>query len=90
VAGMALLFLGLVVRGGVPADIAATTEGILGNLSLMFVPAGVGVMLHAALLGRDWAAISVALVGSTLATIAVTAVVMVALARWTERKGPDA
>jgi len=80
--GMALLFIGLVVRGGIPDDLARTADGILTNLSLLFVPAGVGVMLHAPLLGRDWLAISVALVGSTLLTIAVTALVMRWLQRW--------
>jgi holin-like protein len=85
VVGMALLFTGLVVRGGIPDELARTADGILGNLSLMFVPAGVGVMLHAALLGRDWLAIGVALVASTLVTIAVTALMMVWLQRWTRR-----
>lgn len=87
VLGMALLFCGLMIKGGIPDDLARTTDGLLGNLSLMFVPAGVGVMLHAPLLGRDWLAISVALIGSTLVTIAVTALVMIWLQRWTAPKG---
>lgn len=76
VIGMALLFTGLVIRGGIPEDLAKAGDGLLSSLSLLFVPAGVGVMLHAPLLARDWAAISGALIGSTLATIAVTAWVM--------------
>lgn len=83
VIGMALLFAALTVNGGVPDKVAQTADGVLANLSLLFVPAGVGVMLHAALLGRDWAAISVALVISTLATVAATAATMVVLKRWT-------
>jgi putative effector of murein hydrolase LrgA (UPF0299 family) len=83
VVGMALLFVGLLIKGGIPDDLARTADGILTNLSLLFVPAGVGVMLHASLLGRDWLAISVGLVGSTVVTIVVTALVMVALKRWT-------
>ena len=55
VAGMALLFAGLVVKGGIPANIAALGDGLLGNLSLMFVPAGVGVMLHAPLMAAGLA-----------------------------------
>lgn len=77
VAGMALLFAGLVARG-LPEGLARVADTLLGNLSLLFVPAGVGVMLHAPLIARDLAAISVALVVSTLVTIAVTALVM----RW--------
>jgi holin-like protein len=81
VAGMALLFAGLLVSGRVPPDIAQVGDGLLGNLSLMFVPAGVGVMLHAPLMASEWLAISVSLVASTLATIAVTALVMRRLGR---------
>jgi holin-like protein len=76
VAGMAMLFSGLVLRGAIPAAIADVGDGLLGNLSLMFVPAGVGVMLHAPLMAKDWLAISVSLVASTLLTIAVTALLM--------------
>jgi putative effector of murein hydrolase LrgA (UPF0299 family) len=87
VVGMALLFIGLVVRGGVPENVASAADGLLGNLSLLFVPAGVGVMLHAPLLGRDWLAISVALIASTLATIAVTGWLMQRLMRRSDDGG---
>jgi holin-like protein len=76
VAGMALLFTGLLIRGSIPDNVAQVGDGLLTNLSLLFVPAGVGVMLHAPLMANEWLAISVALVVSTLATIAVTALVM--------------
>jgi holin-like protein len=76
VAGMALLFTGLLTRGSIPDNVAQVGDGLLTNLSLLFVPAGVGVMLHAPLMANEWLAISVALVVSTLATIAVTALVM--------------
>lgn len=80
VCGMVLLYLGLVVRGSVPAALADVGAALLGNLSLLFIPAGVGVMLHAGLLSRNWLALSVALVVSTVLTIAVTALVMQRLA----------
>ncbi len=80
VIGMALLFLGLAVRGGVPDGLAAVADGLLRHLALLFVPAGVGVMLHAGLLGRDWLAISITLVASTALTVAVTGAVMAWLA----------
>lgn len=88
VAGMALLFGGLVVRGHIPDAIAAAGDGLLGSLSLMFVPAGVGVMLHAPLMLRDGPAITVALVVSTLAAIAATALVMQLLSRAADTKAP--
>lgn len=82
VVGMVLLFLGLVVKGGLPDDLAKVSDTLLTHLSLLFVPAGVGIMLHIGLLGNEWLAISAALVLSTLITIAVTAAIMVAFNRF--------
>lgn len=76
VAGMVLLLAGLLIAGHIPPELGALADGLLGNLSLLFIPAGVGVMLHARIIGRDWLPISVALVVSTAATIAVTALVL--------------
>lgn len=81
VAGMVILFILLVLKGSVPRQVGTVTDALLNNLALLFVPAGVGVMAHLGLLGQDWLPISVALIGSTLATIAVTALVMSRLAR---------
>ena len=81
VCGMALLFAGLVIKGGLPADLARVGDALLGNLSLLFVPAGVGVMLHARLMARDWLPIAAALLLSTGLTIAVTAWLMLRLSR---------
>ncbi|MDH3279999.1 MAG: CidA/LrgA family protein [Gammaproteobacteria bacterium] len=79
VLGMVILFGGLVIRGAVPARLSVVTTSLLRYLSLLFVPAGVGVMLHASLLAREWWPLSVALVGSALCTLIVTAWVMRAL-----------
>ena len=79
VAGMILLFLFLTIRGEIPAALGEVSGALLNNLSLMFVPAGVGVMVHFDLLGTDAIPLSVALVASTLLTIAVTAIVMLLL-----------
>lgn len=81
VVGMALLFLGLVIRGELPEGLKDTAGGLLKHLSLLFVPAGVGVMMHLHLLKAEWQAISAALVVSTVLTIAVSALVMVGLSR---------
>jgi len=72
VIGMALLFTGLMIRGELPQPLADTANGLLGQLSLLFVPAGVGVMTHLTLLGHQWLPITASLVVSTLLTIAVT------------------
>jgi holin-like protein len=79
VVGMLLLFLTLVLRGGAPHWLSGTAQTLLSHLSLLFVPAGVGVMLHFHRLEAEWLPISVALVASTVITIGVAALVMRAL-----------
>mgnify|MGYP000861094052 CR=1 FL=1 len=79
VIGMMILFGFLAFVGSIPRDLAATGDALLANLSLMFVPAGVGVMLHGALLGRDWLPISIALIVSTSLAVVVTGVLMAKL-----------
>jgi holin-like protein len=79
VVGMLLLFLSLAARGGAPQWLRDTCQGMLAHLSLLFVPAGVGVLLHFQRLGAEWLPITVALVASTVITIGVTALVMRAL-----------
>jgi holin-like protein len=73
---MAFLFGVLVWNGRVPEDLGKTANALLSNLSLLFVPAGAGVMLHFKLLAGEWPALGAALVVSTLLTIAVTARLM--------------
>jgi len=72
VIGLILLALILAWRG-TPANVHDTALGLLRNLSLLFVPAGVGVINQAHVLADYWLALSVALIVSTLATLAVTA-----------------
>ena len=54
---------------------------ILANLSLLFVPAGVGIVWHLDLLQSEGVPLAFALVGSTVAAIAVGALTFRALAR---------
>ena len=83
VVGMVLLFLFLMIRGRVPEELSTVTNGLLNNLSLMLIPAGVGVMVHFELLGKDVIPLSIALIVSTVLTICVTGIVMVKLNRRT-------
>ncbi len=83
VLGMAFLFAGLVWRGSVPEGLGKVADALLSNLSLLFVPAGVGIMLHFKLLAGDWLPLSAALIVSTLLTIGVTASLMAFLTRKT-------
>lgn len=81
VCGMVILFCGLAIKGGIPEELGRVSEALLSHLSLLFVPAGVGVMIHVNLLAEDWLAISVALLVSTALAIAVTAGAMHFFAR---------
>ena len=81
VVGMALLFAGLLVHGCVPEGLGKVGDALLQHLSLLFVPSGVGVLLHLPLISREAAPIAAALVVSTLLTVAVTAVCMDRLRR---------
>ena len=85
VIGMALLVVWLRLRPAAYARLRDTSLGLLRHLSLLFVPAGVGVMLHSARLADEWLPITVALVASTALTIAVAALVTESTRRWLER-----
>lgn len=83
VLGMLLLalWLGGVARGRIPEALGQTADVLLAHLSLLFVPAGVGVMLHLQRIAAEWLAIVAALVLSTLLAIAATAIAMRAVLR---------
>jgi holin-like protein len=81
VLGMVLLFVLLMLRGQIPQGLDQTANGLLQSMSLLFVPAGTGVMLHFKLLGEALLPLGLALVFSTLATIVVTARLMQLLSK---------
>lgn len=84
VIGMVLLLALLILRGGPSPNLRSTSGGLLQHLSLLFVPAGTGVMLHVQRLGAEGPAILVALVVSTVLGLAVAALTLHLLTR---RKG---
>lgn len=81
VIGMALLFLTLMLRGGPDEPLRDTAGTLLQHLSLLFVPAGTGIVLYGSRLADEWLPLTAALVGSTFLTIAVTALLLKALSR---------
>jgi holin-like protein len=81
VIGMALLFAGLAWRRGPSSDLRNTAQGLLQHLSLLFVPAGTGVMLHFQRVSDEWLPLLASLLVSTAATIAVTALLLRLLIR---------
>ncbi len=70
--GMVLLLgaleLGLPQRDG----LRVASGGLLAVLSLLFVPAGVGIVQHLPRLAAEWPALGAALLVSTAATLGVT------------------
>lgn len=81
VVGMGLLFVLLVWRGGPDASLDATASAILRNLSLLFVPAAVGIVQYGPVLREFGLALALALVGSTVLTLLVTVGIFLAVAR---------
>ncbi len=87
VIGMALLFAAMSLRPSFGGALRDTATGLLQHLSLLFVPAGVGVMLHAKRIAGEWMAILAALLLSTVVAIAVTGLVIKLCARWLHGRG---
>lgn len=83
VIGMVLLLGFFIALPRAAAAIQPTALGLLSHLSLLFVPAGVGIVGHLESLGSDGVPILVALLGSTALAIAVGALVFVGLCRVT-------
>jgi len=76
VVGMVILLIALMINGGVPDSIRQASEGLLSYLALLFVPAGVGLMVHFQLIAADGLTILTALVLSTALTLLVTGFIL--------------
>lgn len=76
VLGLVLLFGYLRLRGSVSDGLRQAAATLHGHMSLLFVPAGVGVMLFLPQLAREWYVILVSVLASTLIGLGVTAWVL--------------
>ena len=82
--GMVLLTMVLVARGSagaaaeqaVPPPLLKAANGLIANMGLLFVPAGVGIIAELGVLRREWLAILAGLFVSTVLGLAVTGLVM--------------
>lgn len=81
VIGMGLLLIALILTEGPNAELHQTTGHLLQHLSLLFVPAGTGIMLYFQLMADAWLPLVISLLISTFITIAVTALVLRSLMR---------
>ncbi len=81
VVGMILLFAVMLARMPLPRALNDTADGLLRHLSLLFVPAGTGVIQHLDRLGTDALRLLAVVVLATAVTLAVTALVFESTAR---------
>jgi holin-like protein len=81
VLGMGLIFAGLMLAGRSFPALDAVADTLLRNLSLLFVPAAVGIVQQTELIAQNWLAIAAAIVLSTAATLVVTVYTFLAVAR---------
>jgi putative effector of murein hydrolase LrgA (UPF0299 family) len=79
VTGMLLLLAALVAVPRLQDVVEAGANELLRHLSLLFVPAGVGIVVAASSAGGQWLAIVASVIVSTTATLAVTALVLKAM-----------
>ena len=73
---MFLLFISLLLKRSMPESLDYTSTSLLSHLSLLFIPAGVGVIVHFERIVKEWIPISIALIFGTLITLAISALVM--------------
>lgn len=85
VLGMVMLFLTLMIRGHTPEPVENASTALLSHLSLLFVPAGVGMMAHFDRIADEWLPITLALFFSTIITMVATAGIMQLTTRWFAR-----
>ena len=92
--GMFLLATLLALKGG-GAEAAASdltsplprvANGLISNMGLLFVPAGVGIIVQSAVLRREWLPIMAGLLVSTVLGLVVTGLVMHHVTRLAENR----
>ncbi|KAA0019335.1 CidA/LrgA family protein [Salinicola corii] len=76
VLGMLILLIGLLIRGSVPTSLRTMGEGLLKYLTLLFVPAGVGLIQHFGLIRQEIGILTATLLVSTSVTILVTSQIL--------------
>ena len=81
VLGLVILLAALVFRSSLAGALRPTCHVILAHLSLMFVPAGVGVIDNLDVLSSDWAKLLVVLTLSTILSMLVTVATFITMKR---------
>ncbi|KEO54147.1 CidA/LrgA family protein [Thioclava pacifica] len=89
VLGMIFLLVLMSVSHTIKEVVRPVAQFILQHLSLLFVPAGVGIVAHLDALREHGLGLAAALIGSTMLAIVVGAAVFVAVAKLTGSAADD-
>ncbi len=89
VIGMTLMLLSFLVKDNLIEKVRPTAGVLLANLSLLFVPAGVGIMRHGQRFINEGVGIMISLVASTVIAMLVTAWVIQAVEKCMHIKDED-
>lgn len=86
VLGMFLLLVALIANDRLASWVRPISLVLISYLAVLFVPAGVGIMLHIDRLKNEALPIGVSLIVSTILTIAVTALVIKYSTIWLQER----
>ncbi len=81
VVGLALLVLSALAWPALQREVEEVADTLLRHLSLLFVPAGVGVLQYLDLLRSEWLPLLAVVVFSTALTLAASALAFAAMAK---------
>jgi len=81
VLGMIMLFITLLIKGNISQSLEGASTTLLSHLSLLFIPAGVGMMVHVERIANEWLSISIALLLSTAITLIFSALVVLFMSK---------
>ena len=81
ITGMVILLAVMIARKGPSPELRNSSSALLGYLSLLFVPAAVGIMPHLSVLRAQWLPVVIALFVSTFLGMATAALVVQAMNR---------
>ncbi len=86
VIGLILLMLYLQLRDEVPAPVEKVSQFCIRYLSVLFIPASVGIFFMTDLLAAQWLPISLALLVATPVSLVLTALIMQGLLKYFARE----
>lgn len=89
VIGLVLLVCACLLRPALAESLRTVAQGLLGHMSLFFVPAGVGVITHFPTLAQHGPGLVIALTVSTVLAIAAGALTFTVVACWTGAGGDE-